>query len=154
MTEFLDFLKQIAPLVTSILVPVVGLALKIARDRQDPGIVRSMKRHTAILDTLPESAKPAMVDLITKEVEKYTEGVLRRSARKLDGAALVTLILVGVVTGFGLYWLLIAGGFWWPAYIGAVVWGLLGLALIIAGLGQLFYYGDKPARKSKEPATA
>lgn len=138
-------MQKFGPLVGSILVPLGGLWIKLRAGREDPAAIRSMKQHAKLHETLPEKTRGNIEELIKFEAKKYAEAQMRLGRRTIKGASLAAVIFIALVTG-GLEYVLIAVGLvWWPGFIGAVVVGVFGLALIVAGSFQVFDYGDELA---------
>lgn len=144
MTEFLELAQKVVPLVVSLLVPIVGVIIKLRNDRQDPGAVHRMKQHAKLHEALPEKAKGAIAELIAAEAAIYAADRLRKARRTLNTNTLIGFIIVAVLVGVIMYgWILLAS-IWWPAYFFATGCGLFGFFLLLAGSFQLFTYDETP----------
>ena len=110
----------------------------------DARLVRKIERDAALLQTLPEAAKPIMEDLIKYEVEQHCDRRKLRADRHIDSSAVAAMVFIAVVTagvGWGFADLAVTFGWgWWIPF--GVVTGF-GLLLMLSGARQLFYYGEK-----------
>lgn len=154
MNEILDWLQKAAPLIGSFAVPAVGLVAKIRQDRQDPAAIRSMKQHAKLYESLPENSRSHIEALIQFETELYAAEMKRKAARTLNGGAVAAFVLIALVTGAAVYWAILWGTIWWPAYVVASLVGIFGVLLLLVGAPQLFDDPDeaKPTRAANSQA--
>lgn len=122
----------------------------------DSRLLRKIERDASLLAKLPAEAKGVIESLLIYEVNQHALRRMRRAARKLDGSALFTIVLIAAVTA-GIDWFLAYlaikyGWGWWIAF-GVVT--LFGLLLSLAGYGQLYKYPDEDDESAgDEPPTA
>lgn len=124
---------------TAIAPPALAVIGKFILSNREPTRLKRMKRHSELLEHLPDEAREHMSRLLGQEAETYADDQIFRMRRKLDGGTLAALIFVGVLTagaivlGFAL-----AGPWgWWIHFVTGTV-ALFGLLLMIVGLGQVW----------------
>lgn len=95
----------------------------------DPRPLRSMKRHSKLLETLPDAAKEPIEKLLTAEATVYASRRLRRSQRKVNGSnlgGLITfIILSGLLMWGGIQLATAVSSLWWIAVVIVAVFTLL-----------------------------
>lgn len=129
---------------TAIAPPALAIVGKFALANREPARLKRMKRHSDLLEHLPETAKGHMERLVDSEAKTYADDQIFRMRRKLDGGTLAALIFVGVLTAGA-----IVAGFalaglwgWWIHFLSGTV-ALFGLLLMIVGLGQVWKLPDE-----------
>ena len=148
------WLQKAGPWIGSVMVPLGGLWIKLRNGRQDPAAVRSMKAHSKLHESLPESARGAILELIQFEAERYAAEQKRKGSRTVNGSAVAAFVLISLVTGACLYGLISLGFIWWGGFILAAIVGIFGALLLIVGAPQLVTYGVAPSSPKKELSTA
>lgn len=133
-----DYIKW----VVAVVVPLLGLLLKFRSERQDPGSIRRMKRHSQLLDGLPETAKEPLEALLTVETELYAKRMKRRALRKVDKNNLAALIVAAVLFAGILFGLIAWAQLWGWAWILVGVVGLGVILVLGVGLGQFYEYPE------------
>lgn len=142
----------------NVIVSVLTLFAGTIFSTSDTRLVRKIERDAALLKELPDAAKAVMEDLIAYEVQQHSDRRKQRAIRRVNKGAVAALIFIGVVTtpiAGGLAYLAVGHGWgWWMPF--GLVTGF-GLMLIAVGAGQIFYYGDQPAKsggdnKAPKPA--
>ncbi|KLO38479.1 hypothetical protein [Mycobacterium haemophilum] len=119
----------------------------------DARLLRKIGRDAALLKELPEAAQPVMEDLIKYEVEQHSDRRKQRAVRHIYPGAVLGMIFIAGLTfalSWGLAYLAVNYGWWWWVPFGALTGS--GLLLMVATGGQIFYYGDKPPGKSRQPS--
>jgi hypothetical protein len=152
--EFVELVQKMVPLIVSVLVPVTGIIIKLRNDKQDPSAIRRMKQHTKLHESLPDEAKPAIAQLIATEASIYAKDRLRKASRTINTNTAIGFIAFALLVAGGLYGLILLGTVWWVGYIVAVVWGSLGLLILLAGSFQLFSYEEVELKTTEQPAKA
>ncbi|WP_155896866.1 hypothetical protein [Curtobacterium sp. UNCCL17] len=129
---------------TAIAPPALAIVGRFLLANREPARLKRMKRHSDLLEHLPETAKGHMARLVDSEAEAYADDQIFRMRRKLDGGTLAALILVGVLTAG-----VIVAGFslaglwgWWIHFVTGLI-ALFGLLLMIAGRGQVWKLPDE-----------
>ena len=134
-------LTYIGPIVA----PLFALLLRFVSDGHDGARSRRIKRYSEMLEQIPAAADAVpLVEHLNSEIKVFAERQGKLSNRKLDGGSLGALILIGAVTSLATWALSylslnVHGAFW---LLTAPVLAL-GLALMIAGVSQLYKYPDE-----------
>lgn len=134
------------PVLVSAVAGIGGLVYKFYAADREPGAVRSMRRHAALIETLPEDARPSVAALIKQEADLYSKRMLRRGTRKVDGGTVGTIIFIAVVTSGLVYPVTLLALHAWGWWILVVLIAGLGIALILAGSREVYTYGDDAAQ--------
>lgn len=135
---------KFSPLIGGLLVPLVGVYLKLRSDRQDPAAVRALKQHAKLYEALPESTRDEIERLIKFETKKYADTQIRRGKRKINWPGLFALLIVALVTGLIVGALISWALAWWPAFILVAIACILGGAAVTAGSLEVFKYDEMP----------
>ncbi|NNH72480.1 hypothetical protein HLB23_21905 [Nocardia uniformis] len=126
---------------TAAIPPFFALFTKFFFDERDSGRTRKIKQLAQLADTIPESHRQPLLDLLDIQIERYAH----RSSRKLDGSTLALMIVLSILTA-----LLTWGGIMLAINVHVWVFGILtaiialfGVLLISVGGGSnLYKYPD------------
>ncbi|WP_411732723.1 hypothetical protein [Paeniglutamicibacter sp.] len=140
---------QAIPIIIAAIVAISGVALQIYNSDRDPGAVRSMKRHAELAEKLTGVAQTKVLGLLETESNQYSDRMMRRATRKVDGGSVAAMIAVAIVGGGLTYGVTLLALNFWIAWILVVLVGGLTIALMFAGSAQLFKY---PEEKNKDPS--
>lgn len=106
-----------------------------------------IRENVGLLESLPAQLKPAVEGLLVVQVEALVRDQTKLLSRKLDGATVGTLVLVGLVGGGA-----VAAGLaidrWWSIAFGSVIASFC-LVLCLVGLGQLYKYAESEPSGNK-----
>lgn len=137
-----SMIKEYAPLVVSVVIPLLAVLFRAWNERQDPGAVRLIRRHVELAKEMPASSKLEMEELLAVESKAYAARMKRRAIRELSGAGLAAFIFVAVVFVGLLYATLMLGigvdNVW--GWIPFVVIAVVGIAFLSVGAMQIYTY--------------
>lgn len=110
----------------------------------DSRLIRKVEKEAALADVLTGNSKTVVEQLIEFDVHQLALQRIKRASRKISWSSVAAIVLIALITagiGWGLAYLAINyGWYWWILF---AITTFFGIALAIAGAGQLFEYDDE-----------
>ncbi|WP_423488471.1 hypothetical protein [Mycobacteroides sp. PCS013] len=110
----------------------------------DSRLIRKVEKEAALADVLTGDAKTVIEQLIEFDVHQLALQRIKRASRKISWSSVTAIVFVALITagiGWGLAYLALNHGWYW--WILFTITTFFGIALAVAGAGQLFEYDDE-----------